>query len=389
VNLLRIAIQSIAANGIRAVLSLLALCLSVVGVVTVASAADTVEKTVTLRATMQNGPIATYRVTGLAGTAGAAEADAVQRYLAAVMTDAAVVEVAGLESIAVDYNETATPMPVEFASDGYLSIHPYGIVSGQWPDGPSRAPVIRVALNTVAADQLGVDIGASIRLRVPGASTAVPATVVGIVSDGGFDAHAYAPLADGAAFLAPNAGELATRIELSAPASNLTELTQAVAQYANVTGSTTPIAVEQVDTVRRLAQEVTATRSAFFVVGGLGLAAGILAVANVGLSSLRERSSELALRRVLGARRWHLAVLMLVESQLIAIVASVLAIGISILVYPSIAATFGAPYGVATPAYPWQSAILGIVTGMGAGLLGSLAPAARSLRIGLSSVTRA
>jgi putative ABC transport system permease protein len=179
-----------------------------------------------------------------------------------------------------------------------------------------------------------------------------------------------------------------TTLEVSAPDLTSDTLSTRLKLLDDFSANHTSWTVNRRDTVQQLQNEVAATRSSFLTVGVLGILATAFAVANVGLSALRERSSELSLRRALGARRWHIPFIMVLESQIIALLAGALSIPLSFAIYPTIANQFGAPFGVSSPPYPWVSAWAGLALGMVTALLGSIAPALRALKIPISTMMR-
>ena len=80
---------------------------------------------------------------------------------------------------------------------------------------------------------------------------------------------------------------------------------------------------------RRLADAVTAnTRSLVLSVAGIALLAGLLAISNSVSSSVIERTPELALRRVFGARPSHLQRHVLTESVLVGLVSGCLGLAL-------------------------------------------------------------
>jgi ABC-type antimicrobial peptide transport system permease subunit len=296
--------------------------------------------------------------------------------------------IAQLDSVALEYQGVAQPIDIEFTDPGIIASHPYQILDGRWMvDGPVGLSA-QVVINQRAASNLGVGVADVVQIRVPGVTSASPAVVVGIVDDGGLNAAAYGALSDVAAFLTSNARHLVVSIEVTDPSLTLADLERRLASLASMAVDTESWQVQQTDTVGDQQREVEATRTAFMVVGILGLIAGIVAMANVGLSALKERSAEMTLRRTLGARRWHLPALLIIEAQIVAVAASVPALALSLIVFPVITTTFGAPFGVTAPPFPWVLAALGLLVGMATALIGAIVPAVHSLNTPLGTVVR-
>lgn len=386
-NLLRIALRSVLGYWIRAVLAVAALCAAVVGVVTVAASSSTVEATVEARAILQGGPSATDAVTGLSGSLGLRESVLVARELRAVYGNASVVRVATLESTYLGKGGLSFRTPVAFTEPGLVGIRPFHIVSGTWLSAPT-ALRDHVVVNTVAAAQDDLEPGDRISLKSADVATTVPAIISGIVEDGGENPQAYATISGSSAILDGNQQQLTVGFDVTADGLSSTELVGLLNRWNSIARSSVAWEAERIDTVDRLRAEVETSRVAFLLVGAFGLFAGIVAIANIGLSTLRERSSELSLRRALGARSWHIPLLMLLESQLVAVVAAIIAVIVSYLLYPAVVAQYAAPYGVRAPPFPWPVALLGVAVGMVTALLGSLVPALNSLRLRLSDVMR-
>lgn len=126
-------------------------------------------------------------------------------------------------------------------------------------------------------------------------------------------------------------------------------------------------------------------QASFLVIAALRLIAAFLGILNVGLSAVRERTAELAIRRAVGARRSQVALVMFLKALIFAGAASVLASPISAAVVPVISQTFDAPAGIAAPAFPLEFTMLGGVIGVSTAILGSLLPVARALRIPIAA----
>jgi putative ABC transport system permease protein len=208
------------------------------------------------------------------------------------------------------------------------------------------------------------------------------------VNDGGARPVAYAHLDYLPELLVNQEGLINATLEVSSSKLSVQAINSRLGELDALMSTTTPWKVTRKDTVGQLAAEVSATRSSFMTVGVLSLLVTAFAVANVGLSALRERSVELSLRRALGGRRWQIPGLMILESQIVALIAGSMAVPVSYLIYPLVAEQFGAPFGIDAPAYPWGSALLGLSIGMLTALVGSIAPAIRALNTPISSMMR-
>ncbi|MEM9134954.1 MAG: ABC transporter permease [Actinomycetota bacterium] len=106
--------------------------------------------------------------------------------------------------------------------------------------------------------------------------------------------------------------------------------------------------------------------SLFIVLGGVSLLVGAIGIANVTLVSVLERTSEIGLRRALGARRAHIAAQFLAESMALGALAGVLGTSLGVLTVVVVSATREwTP--VLDPWLPFVAPVLGAVIGLVAG----------------------
>lgn len=388
-NLFVIAFQSVRANGVRTALTIAALAVAVLGSVTVSAASSTIEQTVTQRAILQGGPVTTILLSGEKGALGKSQIESIAPQLKVWSPTLRSAAVAKLDSAAIASGYATLPVTILFSEESLIEIRPFDVLEGRWLSDVQSPYTVGLVLNLEASNSLGARVGDNVRLRIPGVSSDRPAVVVGIVNDGQADGRAYASLLDGDAFLAANAETVTSSLLISGSTLTSDALGIRLNQLNSLSGTLVEWGIARTDTVEDLRAEVRATSRTFLVVGLLGLVVGALAVANVGLSALRERSSELSLRLALGARRWQLPVLVLIESQIVAIAAGILAVSAAFMLYPAVAAQFGAPYGIQAPSFPWGEAGLGVIVGSITAMIGAVAPAIHSLRVPVSRVLRA
>lgn len=390
-RLLRIAALGVFGHLPRSILSIVALALAVIGIVTITAAGLSVERLVTARAILANGPATTIAVSGFSGGLGAIHAADLRKYFSsytgakgiAVLTES-------LASTAFDVPSGTENIPITFTESELIRVRPFQIISGNWiVDRKSSNLIVPVVLNRSAGDLTRASVGISFSIRVPGVSTSTRALVVGLIEDGFAEPHAYAPIENASLLLVGNDTARSSSLLVSGSDLSTREVEQRLNSWRSLTGISAPATVERRDTVDELRRELDGTRSVFVIVAILGLISGGLGIANVTLSSSRERSDEMSLRRALGARRWHVPMILILESQIVAFLAIGLAIVVSFVLYPWIGSTFGAPYGTPLPPYPWWAAVLGAFIGSGTAILAAMIPAVRSWRTSMSTVLRA
>lgn len=387
-RLLAIAWQGVRGFPVRTTLTALGLMVGIVSLVSVVSATATTVATVEQRALLTGGPTATFDISGLTGSRGLARSQEVLSQLrASVAQDLMGVRFARTEVTSLELSGKVFDADVVFTEPTLADIRPFPVVLGSWLSEPTGTGV-GLVLNQAAYDATQGPEGGKVSLRVQGNASRVPTPVTGVVNDGNSRPTAYAHLDYLPVLVVNQEALIKTTLEISSPQLTNQAIQARLNELDDLTGVTTPWGIARRDTVGQLATEVTATRSSFMAVGILGLLATAFAVANVGLSALRERSAELSLRRALGGRRWQIPGLMILESQIVGMLAGAMAVPVSYLLYPFVAEQFGAPYGITAPPYPWASALVGLCIGMLTALIGSLAPAIRALNTPISSMMR-
>jgi macrolide transport system ATP-binding/permease protein len=111
----------------------------------------------------------------------------------------------------------------------------------------------------------------------------------------------------------------------------------------------------------------------FLLLGGLSLVVGAIGIANITLVSVMERTSEIGLRRAIGATRGHIAAQFLFESASMGIIGGVLGASLGILVVVAVSA-----YQVWTPVLDPAAPFLAPLIGGAIGLISGSYPAMRA-----------
>jgi putative ABC transport system permease protein len=112
------------------------------------------------------------------------------------------------------------------------------------------------------------------------------------------------------------------------------------------------------------------------LVAAVALLVGGIVSASLMLSSVSQRTSEIGLRRALGARTRDIALQFLLETSATTVVAGVLGTGLGIVAARLIAERLSLP-----PSLPWGAAMLGLLLAAMIGLAAGVMPARRAARL--------
>lgn len=114
----------------------------------------------------------------------------------------------------------------------------------------------------------------------------------------------------------------------------------------------------------------------FLLLGGLSLAVGALSIANIMLVSVMERTSEIGLRRAVGATRGHIHRQFLFESAALGVVGGIIGGSLGVLIVVAVSW-----YQVWTPVLDPMVPLLAPMIGGAIGLLSGWYPASRAARL--------
>lgn len=264
------------------------------------------------------------------------------------------------------------------------------LVDGRWLKPSDRTmPMPAVVLNQAAADSLGRP--STVRLRLGRSFGPQSFHVVGRVADGA-DATVYVQL-DDARVAHPgfvNDPSSSGRIRVHGRSEDNARLARAAGDSVALLGPRISRPdLSQADGGRSVTAFVDRLEQIAVAIAAVMVAVAVLGVLNIGLASLRERSDELALRRGFGASRLDVALIVLAEAALLAIVATVVAIGLSLVAYVLVGRAGLLGPRLDLPSYPRAAAAVGSAVATGAGLLGAVVPALRAGRIAPAEVMRA
>jgi macrolide transport system ATP-binding/permease protein len=127
----------------------------------------------------------------------------------------------------------------------------------------------------------------------------------------------------------------------------------------------------------RVRDEVQSDLSVMFLLlGGLSLVVGALGIANITLVGVMERTSEIGLRRAIGATQGHIIAQFLLESASMGIVGGIVGASAGVLLVDAVSA-----YQVWTPVLDPRAPLLAPFLGGGIGLLSGSYPASRAAHL--------
>ena len=147
--------------------------------------------------------------------------------------------------------------------------------------------------------------------------------------------------------------------------------------------------VRRADTVADATSQIRLVNMMFAITGGLMLIVTIIAIANVGISTVRERSVELSIRQAFGATPKHIVAQVLGGSLLLGICVAMLGVVATLLgVYVVLPQMIPAASALGAPVFPWEGCLTAIVSALGAAAVGGLIPAWFALRLPVAVILR-
>ncbi len=398
-DLVHVAWQGAARRKLRTVLTATSLTIGVLTLVVVQSAQSLVQEATLRQAILRDGPAATVRI-GLT-------ADASAQYWRDRVTHAVpAARVAAYDGYPSTNLSKADGEPTAvdlLAVDPSLrQIRPFEIVAGSWLTEPHLAP--QLVLNRAAAARLGSTApeatapeatapeatapgsaslaSGSARVDAPEGRLAV--VVIGVIDDGEAGLNAYVAASAEPALAGVGLRPASRSLLLTANAIN----TGRLREIADIAGRGADIEdVSRVDTVNDFDDQLATQRRIFLAIAVLCLLVGSLGILNIGLSTLRERTEELALRRALGASRLAIATIMLLESQIVAVAAALTAVLAAFLAVPWFLTHLTSVH-VSAPQPPLTAIAWGVSASALAALAGALTPSLRAAHVPIASLLR-
>lgn len=249
------------------------------------------------------------------------------------------------------------------------------LVDGRWLSPDDQDTPYEVVVNERAARTLG-DVGTLVSLTGAMDAAGSTAVIVGVVADGD-DSQSNAFVK--ASPLLQHAPQLVRPTSIQLLWHNQGDpVDSAVGDLAVDADLPAPESAHRVDTVETYLEPIAAVQTMFAVAAGLALVVAALGILNVGLSSIRERSRELVIRRAIGATRSQVFRLVMGSSVLVALIVAAAAIVLSAVLVAAVPQFLPANSPVEPPSYPWSAAVWGLVVALATAVVSSAVPAWRA-----------
>lgn len=404
----RLAIKDIAANRMRYTVLALSMLIGTLSAVAVAVSSSTVVDALIAQEEVANGREGSYTL----GVSDATElmrstfhglqtkyAAAAQSVLDLGENDAVAggflleskVVISGLDVGGVPSGSVLT----RWLDGAYSDFYRFPIVQGKELASRGVLPA-SINLNEAAASEFGLRADDLIRVHpdvVPGAAAACPAQgiefqVVGIVADGKDFAQAYGSL-PALVELCPDAlANHSVELRWVAPfrAGESERVMRGVLDRYAIAFDPD---IRRADTVHEVSGQVSLVSLLFSVTCGLMLVVTVIAITNVGLATVRERSTELSIRQAFGARPWQVVGQVLGGSLLLGIAVAILGILLTLIgVYWIVPKLIPAASAIGAPVFPWVGCLAAMGASLSAAIVGGLLPAWAALRLPVAVILR-
>ena len=266
-------------------------------------------------------------------------------------------------------------LPVTVASPGALQTIQAHLSSGRLYNNKDEAgglPVI--LLGSAAASQLGIANTADGPAVFIGAGAF---TVIGVVDQVSQQSEALLSVIIPPGITSDITAATTTDRMVVQTSPGAAQIIGAQGPYALSPGNPGLITAETPPDPKSLRASVeTSVKNVLLLLAGVSLLIGVAAIANTTLLSLIQRQSEFGLRRAVGARPIHIAVLVLGEAAIVGTVGGV--IGASAGVLAVVGTAIGSGW---TPVLSWQVLVAAPLIGTMAGVLAGVYPAVRVTRV--------
>lgn len=371
----------------RSALTALSLFVGVLAIVIIQAGAGAVRDAAVANALLTGGRALTLGLNAPAGRQSFAQADRLR-----ILLDRELDPVKGISVLTVDIDGVKIgggSTAMTFSRGNLRAIRPFPIRSGKWL-GLRHGTILPLVLNEPASTELGLSVDATAAVQLGAVNEKTVARVVGIVADGSKEAHAYAPLDIEQPWVKQLAYHESVRVLAHVNKAEEQQSFTSVfrTEYARVFDTDASIEISRVDRENEFTEQLATIGFIFSVVAGLSLLVGALGILNIGLSTLKERSDELSLRRSFGATKLQVAAIIVLEGQIIALAAAGVALYIGYVSFPFVASLLSQGVDISQQTFPVMAAAMGIAASCAAAFTGSVAPAVRASSVPIASIMR-
>ena len=279
------------------------------------------------------------------------------------------------------------PLTIEWDAGDVRGIRRLPVISGTYAQASDPYPP-RLTLNQAAATVIGYPRNRVVLIAVDADGPWVTFGVDAVIADGGSDPAAYASIAS-LPLLGDAASESTLRIRVSSPVTSQKGVHQLLSDVLSDVGVQGDPDVYRTDTTWQVEDQVRTIRIIFSGFSVLMLTIAAIGILNVGLSSVRERSRELVVRRALGARRIDVFSLVMATETLIALIVAFLSICLALVgVYWLVPKWIPLSSAITRPSFPWKACLIGIIAAVVTAMVGSASPAWKASRLPIAQALR-
>jgi putative ABC transport system permease protein len=288
-----------------------------------------------------------------------------------------------------DHQGSQPIAPHTFLVEGDLAgVRRTPIRSGR-PLRPTDATYPGLAMVNAAAAETFGDVGSVLALAPRDHGThPYRFTIIGVIDDGYSAPSVYLQRSTWSEFDPTFAGAGAIEFLAHAPGVEATAISDAMATAFAESGVEPEDAIARYDGAEAFDFSQRAVTRAFLVATYITLVVAIVGMTNIGLSSVRERTQEYAVRRACGFTRADVVGLVVMVNTLIGLLASLAALVIAFLVTRGVLPGLHVDPLVGRPSFPWRAGLVAIGAGVSAAVCGALAPAAAVSRVDVATLLR-
>lgn len=283
-------------------------------------------------------------------------------------------------------NIQGTSVTIMWADGDLQKLQRLPLLEGSMPTGVYPSTLV---LNEAAALSVGYPAVKTLFLTDSLEGQALTVEIRGVVADARPEPTAYGDLDLLRHFFSE--ALIDEQMELRVQGSGLSfgAVNDAIATQFAEHGFALPEGVFRVDTVESVRDQITFLRTVFGACAVAILLISAIGTANVGLSSVSERSRELVIRRAIGARRRDIFRQLISGALAVGIVISAIAVTLTVVaVYYIVPSLIPAASSVLAPEFPWAACGAGIVSAMVTAVIGGLLPAIKATRLPVALALR-